>query len=163
MAKVLLAVEGARPSPGILGFALEFCRKMKAELSVLQFIRDFPYREIIEKNGRKIDRTGRYIETSLMAAAFAEAGEHDFAKQLLSPEKKNRTAPAPDNEYAAIPLRIALDSGESEKEIAAYIENHPDVTLTIFDAPEETDGLCRASKIENIRKRLNIPLVCMKR
>ncbi|MFO7751907.1 MAG: universal stress protein [Desulfobacteraceae bacterium] len=160
MGKVLLAVNGPRPSAKIFRYALDLCGKLKTELSVFQVVWPSRYGGSIGRAGKQ---AGKCMETSFKAAAFAESGEHEYAQTLMEKAKKNAEHLKPESRKAGVNCSITMGTGEPEKEIVSFVDNHPEIVLTILDSGEEVDGNPRENLIRGIKKRLEVPLVLLDR
>lgn len=160
MGKVLLAVNGAAPSAKIFRYALDLCGKIRAELSVLQVIDAGEYGRRLEKRRRK---AGKKMEASFMAAAFAESGEHEYAKTLMDKAEKNARELIPKSHEAGVECTVSLGTGRIDKEIFHFVDDHPEIVLTVFDSGGKTETRARENPAERIKKRLGVPLVLFDR
>ncbi len=84
MEKVLLAVDGIDHDRIVFNYAIELCKRIKAELNVFQIIRPKNYSKYIKKIRQQADLARTYIEGSMVAATFAEAGEHETAIDIMA-------------------------------------------------------------------------------
>jgi nucleotide-binding universal stress UspA family protein len=164
MEKVLLAIDGMSPDRKVFSHAVQLCKRIKAELNVLQVIRPGNYSAYLKKVRGKTNQARRYIEGSLLAATFAEAGEHETAKEMMAEALKNISQLLPESEKAGIPCSLTMKAGNPSKEIINYVKEHRDVVLTIYDTPgEEGDkpGVTRKKKTapRKITRALSIPVV----
>jgi len=164
MEKVLLAIDGISPDRKVFCHAVQLCMRIKAELNVLQIIRPGNYSEYLKKVRERANQARRYIEGSLLAATFAEAGEHETGKEMMAEALKNINQLLPEAEKAGIPCSLTMKAGNPSKEIINYVKEHRDVVLTIYDTPgEEGDesGVARKKKTapREIKRALSIPLV----
>lgn len=164
MKKVLLATEGLSPSARALKYGIQFCRWIKAELHVLQvFTSEGSARHFRKlKEGAKGAR--RYVEDSMLAVTFAEAGEHETAKDLMTQTGEAQGhCPAPEGQ-ASVPCRVTVRYGRPDQEIIEYVRNDPGVVLTICDIPEAEVRQDRPlgsedNPFERLEKELPVPLV----
>jgi nucleotide-binding universal stress UspA family protein len=164
MEKVLLAIDGMSPDRKVFCHAVQLCKRIKAELNVLQVIRPGNYSEYLKKVKGRTNQARRYIEGSLLAATFAEAGEHETAKEILAEASKNINQLLPESEKAGIPYSLTMKAGNPNKEIINYVKEHRDVVLTIYDTPGEDcnkPGVTRKKKTapREITRALSIPVV----
>jgi len=164
MEKVLLAIDGISPDRKVFCHAVQLCKRIKAELNVLQVIRPGNYSEYLKKVRGRTNQARRYIEGSLLAATFAEAGEHETGKELLAEALKNINQLLPESEKAGIPYSLTMKAGNPSKEIINYVKEHRNVVLTIYDTPgEEGDkpGVTKKKKTapREITRALSIPVV----
>jgi nucleotide-binding universal stress UspA family protein len=163
MKKILLAVDGISPDHKSFRYAVELCKRMKAELNVFQIIDPRNYREYLKKMRKGTGYARGYFESSMVAATFAEAGEHGTAAEIMSEALKNIKRLLPESEKEGIPCHLTITLGPTDNKIIDYVNAHRDVVLTIYDSPgksgrrgvvvKETPVLC------NIKKALSIPLV----
>jgi nucleotide-binding universal stress UspA family protein len=167
MQKVLLAVDGIKPTEKVFRYAVELCQRLSAELRVVQVIRPEQYNQYLKKIRQGASRARRFIENSMMAATFAEAGEHDMATEIMAEARKNIHKLFPESERAGISCHMTMRSGCPGEEIVRYVNEHRDVVLTIYDtAPEENTeaGIFAEDGDEpsDIKEHLSIPLVVIR-
>ncbi len=167
MQKILLAIDGITPDKKALYYAVELCKRIKAELSVLEIINPRNSLRYIKDWGERFNQARRYVEDSMVAVTFAEAGEHEMAKALQeeAEEKFSRLLPEPERD--AVHCRLSMKSGIPDKEIVKYVNDHRDIVLTIYDTPGgetgATDGERRGKSVpRRIRRQLVTPLVVVK-
>jgi nucleotide-binding universal stress UspA family protein len=164
MEKVLLAIDGITPNKKAVRYAVELCRHLKADLSVLQVIGQ----KYMKSLGERVNRARTYVEDSMIAATFAEAGEHEMAKAIKEQALNKINRLLPDSESDVIHCHLSIRSGQAEKEILHYVNDHRDIVLTIYDAPEQDMNDIRTEPKERhvpmrIRRQLSTPLVVFKR
>ena len=160
MEKVLLAIEGITPNKKAVHYAAELCKRIKAELNILQIINSLNV-------GKRLNRLRRYMEDSMIAATFAEAGEHGMAKDLREQALKNINQLLPESEKEAVHCHWSMTSGSPDKEIVNYVNDHRDIILTIYDTSKEdmgdTDIETKTRDVPyRIRQRLSTPLVVVR-
>jgi len=167
MEKVLLAIDGTTPDKRAFDYAVQLCKRIKAELNVLQVIHPKKYGEYLAQARRKTGPAKRYVEGSLMAAAFAEAGAHDTANELMTEALRAFREMMPESEKQIVPFRLTMKSGNPGAEIVDYLKEHRDVVLTIYDAGHRKradNGF--AGRFEGITQKiqeaLSIPLVVIR-
>jgi len=134
MQKVLLAVDGIKPTEKAFRYAVELCQRLCAELRVVQVIRPERYNEYLKKIRKGAQRAKRYIENSMMAATFAEAGEHEMSKEIMALAKMNIKRLLPESERAGVSCHLTMASGRPGKEIIRYVNERE--TVTICNSPE---------------------------
>lgn len=162
MEKVLLAVEGITPSKKAIRYAVELCKRIKADLNVLQVIGQ----KYMKHLGVRVNRARDFVEGSMIGATFAEAGEPEMAMALKQQALQDINQFLPEAERDAVHCRLSVRSGPSDREIVNYVNEHRDIVLTIYDAPtEEADD----GPIENKRgfvlrmgRRLSTPLIVVR-
>ncbi|MBL7178590.1 MAG: universal stress protein [Desulfobacterales bacterium] len=166
MKKVLLAVDGITPDQKAFRYAIELCNRIKAELNVFQIIDPRNYGEYLKKMRKGAGHARRYLESSLVAATFAEAGEHETAAEIMSEALKNIKQLLPESEKEGVPCHFTITSGAPDTEIINYVNAHRDVVLTIYDSPgkgRRQKGLAvkETPMFRKIKQSLFIPLVVM--
>ena len=163
MSKILLAIDSITPSRKVFQYALQLCQWMKAEMDILQIINPRNYRNHLAKTRKKADNTRRYLQSVFAAAAFAEANEHEIARDIMADAKENINRLLPDSGKAGIKYRLICKSGDPEKEITDYVEAHRDIALAIYDEGHEESGEAEAGLEGENRlsffKKLKIPVV----
>ena len=160
MGKVLLAVNGAAPSVKIFRFALDLCTKIRAELSVLQVVDVAEYGRHLEKRRHK---AGKSVETSFMAAAFAESGEHEYAKTLMEKAENKARELIPQSRESGVDCTVSLGTGKIDKEVFRFVDGHPEIMLTVLDTGGETETCSWSNLAGRMKKRLGVPLVLFDR
>jgi nucleotide-binding universal stress UspA family protein len=167
MQKVLLAVDGIKPTDKAFRYAVELCQRLHAELRILQVIRPNHYREYLKRIQRSVRFAKRYAEDSMVAVAFAEAGEHETAKEIMAEAKKNMNKLMPESEQAGVPCHLTMKSGRPGKEIIRYVKKHRNVVLAIYDTATEENSICSITPEEGdgplaLGKYLSVPLVMLR-
>lgn len=166
MEKVLLAINGVKPSHKVFRYAVELCQRLKAELQVLQVISPGQYGEYLKKVRKGAHWAKHFIEDSMIAATFAEAGEYGTAKDIIVQARKNMNQLLPESERAGVPYHLTIKSGRPSKEIIRYVKEHRDVVLTIYDGAQDENPV-RGMSVDRdvprkIREHMSIPLVVIK-
>ncbi|UCD89799.1 MAG: universal stress protein [Desulfobacterales bacterium] len=164
MEKVLLAIDGATPDQKVFRYAIALCKQIRAELSIFQIIRPQYYREYIKKIRKKALLARTYIESSMVAATFAEAGEHETALDIVAEASKQIEHLLSESKKEGVHCHFSIKSGNPEKELIDYVNDHRDVVLTIFDASDsDVNRIVNVSQKKNalakIKKDLPVPLV----
>lgn len=162
MEKVLLAIDGVTPDQKAFQYAVELCLRIKGELNVLQIIGQQKSAGCLAAIKNKASQAKQYIEGSMMAAAFAEAGEYETADELMAEARKNINKLLPESEKAGIPCHVTMKSGDAEKEIVSYVREHKDVVITVYDAADVATRPSAPKKknaLQALLKALPIPIV----
>jgi nucleotide-binding universal stress UspA family protein len=164
MEKVLLAIDGITPDRKAFRYAVALCERIRAELSIFQIIRPQYYREYKKKIRKKGLLARTFVEGSMVAATFAEAGEHETALDMMAETSKKIRDLLQESEEAGVHCHFSIKSGNPEKEIINYVNNHRNVVLTIYDVSDhDVDEVANISKkkstLARIRKDLSVPLV----
>ena len=160
MEKILLAIDGASPDKNAVRYAVELCKRIKAELNILQIVNSLDL-------GGRVNRVRRYIEGTMTSVTFAEAGEHEIAKELRDQALENLDKLIPEAEKEALHCNLSMKAGSPDKEIVNYVDEHRDVVLTIYNTPDEESGDAPSKrKARDEQKRiiqhLSTPLVIVK-
>ena len=165
MERVLLAGDGMKPSRKALRFAVDLCKALKVSLSVVQVIDYSQYGKYLKKLWNRSVRVRCLFEGSMMAATFAEAGEHDTGSELMALARKNATDLLREFEGSGIQYSLDVKFGEPSREIVSYVSQHREVVVAIYDASAEDNGgpdRSFAKQIfKRIKERVSVPLVVM--
>jgi len=163
MEKVLLAIDGVTPDQKTFRYAVELCTRIKAELDVLQVIRSKNLAGYLAKAKNKANQARLFFEGTMMAATFAEAGEHETADDLMNEALKNINKLLPESENSGIACHLTMKSGDPKEEIVRFVQENKDVVIAVYDPPGEkasTRGDRKIQKfIQSITDVLPIPLV----
>jgi len=167
MQKILLAIDGITPDKKALCYAVELCKRIKAELRVLEVISPLNYLKYIKNWRGRVNQARRYVEESMAAVTFAEAGDHEMARALQEEAQKKIRQLLPDSERDAVHCRLSMKSGNPDKEIVRYVNDHRDIVLTIYGTTDEETGASgnegkTRSVPRRIRQELLTPLVVVK-
>ncbi len=167
MQKVLLAINGISPDRRAFDFAIRLCKRIRAGLNILDIIGPENWAKYLGKVRRGTLRATKMVEDTMVAVAFAEAGEFDSAACLKEQALKNIHEWLPEPEEAGIPCDLTITSGPPAREIMKYIEDHKDVVLTIYDAPAQkmaakTSGAERQDVLDRVKEKLFTPIVMMR-
>jgi hypothetical protein len=167
MGKILLAIDSITPSRKVFQYALQLCRWMKAEMDILQIINPRNYRNHLTKAQKRADNARRYFQSVFAAAAFAEAGEHKIATEIMAEAKENIHRLLSESEQRGIQYRFTCRSGDPEKEITDYVKSHRDISLAIYDEGPEASGKdntgAAGEQHLSLFKKLKIPVVFIHR
>jgi hypothetical protein len=163
MKKVLLAIDGVKPNRQVFDYAVSLSKRIRAELSIFQIIKP-QYNEYKEKIRKKGLLARTFIEGSMMAATFAEAGEHETALDMMAEASKEIKRLSRKSQKAGVHCYFSITSGNPEKEIIDYVNDHRDVVLTIYDVSDiDVNGTGEDNKKKNrlarITKEVSVPLV----
>lgn len=164
MEKVLLAIDGMTPDRKAFRYAVALCKRIRAELSIFQIVNPRYYREQAKKVRKKASLVRKFMEGSMVAATFAEAGEHDTALDVMAEASKEIRRLLQESEDAGVRCHFAIKSGNPEKEIVNYVNDHRNVVLAIcdisdHDANDAANIYRKKNALERIRKNLSVPLV----
>ena len=98
----------------------------------------------------------------MVAATFAEAGEHETALDIMAEASKEIKHLLSESEKLGVHCHFSIKSGDPEKEIVEYVNDHRDVILTIYDAFDvngTVDISEKRSTLAKIKRNLSVPLV----
>jgi nucleotide-binding universal stress UspA family protein len=164
MKKVLLAIDGMTPDQKALQYTVQLCRRIKAELNVLQVISPKGFDKAVSGVRQMAKPAKRYLEGAFAAAAFAEAGEHETAEALMTEAKAQLKALMAESETHGIRFELTVKAGHLKREIIRYLNEHRDVVLAIYDAQHRKAAESGFAKrfgavTQEMQKALPIPLV----
>jgi nucleotide-binding universal stress UspA family protein len=164
MEKVLLAIDGITPDRKIFRYAVELCKRIKAELKVFQIIRPQNYSKYLKEMRQKTDHARIFIQGSMAAAAFAEAGEYESAKEIMAQASEQIKRLLRESQEQGVQCHFSMKRGRPEKEIIDYVNLHRNIVLTIYNSSAEdadkADILSKKKKeIISIKEKLAVPLV----
>jgi nucleotide-binding universal stress UspA family protein len=167
MEKILLAIDGIEPDSKIFSSAVALCKRMRAGLDVLQILDLRNCKKYLKKVKQGARHAQSVFEDAMVAATFAEAGQHDIAEQLKMQAYENIDRLIPRAEKDDIDYHLTLKFGNADEEIVRYVCDHRDVVLTIYVPSGAPDKQERASMIKRdmilqIGQRLSTPLVIMR-
>jgi nucleotide-binding universal stress UspA family protein len=162
MKKVLLTIDGMTPDQKAFHYAVALCKRIRAELSIFQIIRPRYYRKYIKKIRKNALLAKNVMENAMVAATFAEAGEHETALDMMAEGSMQIEHLLQESEKAGVHCRFSMTSGNPEKEIVGYVNDHRDVILTIYDAfgvSGTADIFEKKSTLAKIKRDLCVPVV----
>ena len=133
MEKVLLAIDGMMPDQQVVIYAARLCQRIKAELNILHIIDPQVYAGHLKNFQRQVRRARNLFENAMMAATFAETGEHDTAKNLLDKASAQISRMLSDSDKNAVRYRVQVKPGETSQEIIKHVKKHRDIVLAIYD------------------------------
>ena len=167
MQKVLLAINGISPNQKAFSYAVQLCKRIKAELNILNIISLEYCSRCLNRVRRSARNANRVFEGYMVAAAFAEAGEHEIANEMREQALKNINELLTGPERAGVPCHLTMRSGNPDEEVVKYVKDHRDVVLTIYDTPKKessgkTKGGAKRRALKGIRAKLATPLVVMR-
>jgi nucleotide-binding universal stress UspA family protein len=162
MKKVLLTIDGMTGDQKAFHYAISLCKRISAELSIFQIIRPRYYRKYMKKIRKNAMAAKMAMESAMVAATFAEAGERETALDILAEGSKQLEHLLKESEKAGVHCRFSMTSGNPEKEIVEYVNDHRDVILTIYDAfggSRTVDNFEKKSTLAKIKRDLSVPVV----
>jgi len=163
MKQVLLAIDGNSPTDSVFQYAVGLCRRIQADLNILQFVRDERLTRCLSVTKKKVGRLGKLLEDSFAEVAFAEEGLAGMGKEFR-PGISDALNELIQAGQAGVALEVTVSSSSPEKDLPHYIDDHQDIVLAIFDPSTDQTGRAGHSllTIETIKKKLRIPLVVVK-
>ena len=162
MKKVLLAIDGIVPDQKVFQYAIQLCKRIKAELNVFQIINPQNFSEYLKKVRQSAGNARSYFSSAMMAVTFAEAGEHDTAEEIMAVALKNYQRLLPESEKEGVQCHFSMKSGAPDQEIIDYVNAHRDVVDAIYDAARHENDKPKQKKKTTpgrIRRKLAVPLV----
>lgn len=162
MKKILLTIDGMTGDQKVFHYAISLCKRISAELSIFQVIRPQYYRKYIKKIRKNAMIAQKVLESTMAAATFAEAGEHETALDMMAEGSEQVEHLLKESEKAGVHCRFSIRSGNPEKEIVDYVNDHRDVILTIYDASGDSgaaDIFEKKTTLANIKRSLSVPVV----
>lgn len=162
MKKVLLAIDGIAPDQNVFRYAIELCKRIKAELNVFQVINPQNFSEYLKKVRQSAGAARSYFASTMMAATFAEAGEHETAEEIMAVALKNYKRLLPESEKEGVQCHFSMKSGAPDKEIVDYVNAHRDIVVAIYDAAKQENAKPKQKKkttVGRIKHKLAVPLV----
>jgi nucleotide-binding universal stress UspA family protein len=166
MRKILLAINGVKPNRKVFSYAVQLCKRLKAELIVLQVVdpRGDGDKGRMGLIARKTRQARKILESSLTAATFAEAGEHEIAREMMIQARKQIHDLLPETAKAGIQCHFTMKAGPPDREIIRYSRRHRDIVLTVYDGSESDSqggkGTSGGKDVAGIiRQKLTVPVV----
>lgn len=162
MEKVLLAIDGTTPDRKAFKYAVDLCMRIKADLKVLQVVSPQGSGGYIAKIKTTAHNAKRFMESSMLAATFAEAGEHETARSLLDLAAENTNLLLPESAKAGVACDLLVRSGDTTEEIVNFVRQNSDIVIAVYDAPRGDDPQSTArfkSDLKSIAKGVSIPVV----
>ena len=131
---------------------------------MLQIINPRKYNEYLKKMRKSADHARSYFASAMIAATFAEAGEHETAREIMSTAHKNLNRLLPESEKAGVEYHYSVKSGTPDKEIIGYVNAHRDVVVAIYDSGENDQDKPKIIQKKKttpgrLRHKLAVPLV----
>ena len=158
MKTIMLAVCGPRPHEEAVGYSLRLAQRMKARLEVLQIVAP-PISSGWQRVIQALKKSGRAFEEGMVAATFAEMGEHKEALEIMGIVSK--AAESAENEALdASKVEYRFLVGKPEEEIPSFVANNHDVILGIID------NACAPAKgyeFEKLSRKTGIPMIAVQK
>jgi hypothetical protein len=158
MKTIMLAVCGPRPHEEAVGYSLRLAQRLKARLEVLQIVAP-PISHGWQRVIQALKKSSRAFEEGMVAATFAEMGEHKEALEIMgivSEAVKNAGHETVD--ASQVEFRFLV--GNPEVEIPSFVAQNHDVILGIIDnecAP------VKGSEVEKLSKKTGIPMIAVQK
>jgi len=104
----------------------------------------------------------------MSAAAFAEAGEHDAARELICArelELMKEIAATYETKCGAAGVKLSLTTSELDavQAVRAYIKEHQPVDMVLLSPPAAQDGSVSARELNTLVKTAGRPVVTINR
>ena len=166
MEKVLLVIDGVAPDKKAFNYALELCLRMKAELKVLQIVQGQNLVDCFKTMRNTANHARKYFESSMMAAAFAQAGEHETADDIMSEAMENFNKLLSEAGKTGVRCHHTMKSGTTREEVVNYVRANRGVVIAVYDSAGEKDPKSQARKKNNalqaISRALPVPVVMVR-
>ena len=171
MQKILLAIDGMFPNKQMVDYAVDLCRRIRAELSILHIIDTAGCGDHLKKFQQQVQQARDRFENSMMAATFAETGDQDTAKALMDRASTNFSRLISKEERETVDYRVTIKAGGTDRTIVNHVRRNRDIVLAIYDGSgrseteEEarggTETCCSQSQqiADRLQKQLSVPLV----
>lgn len=167
MEKVLLAVAGNTPDQKAFQYAIDLCTRTQAELKILLISAPQTLNDYLGKVKNSANQAKHFFEGSMMAATFAEEGEHTAAQQIMAESDREMTRLTMESAKVGISCQVSLQTGNPRDEIVRYVRENKDVAIAIYDdGAENTGNLPKPTKrqsLKSIAKALPIPIVTIQK
>jgi len=135
--KIVLASDAGGPSPRSFRYAVDLCRKMKADLAFLNVV------QLSHKHTYWL-RVQRRLEREMLEEASLATG------RLL-----------PEAHKAGITCVVQVKTGSLEDELLTYAASTPGVAMIVLDAPEQSDLLTEVYEhAQGLAARVSAALPC---
>ncbi len=152
----------------VFRYAVALCKRIRMELNIFQIIPPasfLAYKETIKKKGLM---ARKFMEGTMVAATYAEAGEPEIALDIMERISKKSKRLLQASEKAGVHCHFSMKSGIPEKEIVDYVKNHRDVVLTIYDWTDtnvrKATGISgNKNVLTKIKNDLSVPLVTVQK
>ena len=153
------------PTTRYLNYAVQLCKRDQGRIECFfRLSTRTNIANILKAIRKRAGFARKYFEGTMVAATFAEAGEHETAKEIMSTALENINRLLPESEKAGVQCHFAVKTGNPAKEIIKYVNAHRDVVLTIYDSSLEdrkgTRGVKKQQGVpRKIKQKLTVPLV----
>jgi len=135
--KIVLASDAGGPSPRGFRYAVDLCRKMKADLAFINVV------QVANKHTYWL-RVQRRLERELLEEAAV-------ATQRLLPEARK----------AGVECEVQVKTGSLEEELLSYAANTPGVAMVVLDAPQRASLLSEVYAVsQGVAERVSAALPC---
>jgi hypothetical protein len=158
MKTIMLAVCGPRPHEEAVGYSLRLAQRLKARLEVLHIVAP-PISHGWQRVIQALKKSGRAFEEGMVAATFAEVGEHKEALEIMgivsevAKKSEHETLDASQVEFRFL-------VGKPEEEIPSFVAQNHDVVLGVIDnecAP------VKGSEVEILSRKTGIPMIAVQK
>ena len=113
---------------------------------------------------QKLSRASKKMDKYQEAITFAEAGEHESAKEIMAEASEQIRRLLSESQKQGVQCHFSMKRGNPETEIVDYVNYHRDVVLTIYNSSAENvdkTGILSKKKnvVTSIQEKLAVPLV----
>ena len=99
----------------------------------------------------------------MSAAAYAEAGADDWARQCLEQGRREIDELLFIPREAGVPCSVDQTCGPLVKQMSRFLSSHPEVVMTVFDDGGRSSNRARSSQLRLLQRKipleLGIPLI----
>ena len=166
MEKILLVIDGVTPDKKAFTHAIELCQRIKAELKVLQIIRGQNFANCFKTFRDKANQAKQYFESSMMAATFAQAGEHETAEDIMSEAMENFNKLLSEAGNTGVKCHHTMKSGSTREEVINYVRENRDVVIAVYDAAggksPKPQGRKKKNAPQSILSAFPVPVVTVR-
>lgn len=148
MQKILLAIDGVAPNERTFRYAVQLCKKINAELNVLQIIRQ------------------RKKAACRLCASFPYDRDRDARGIESSPALERIRRFLTESENEGVRCRFVVKAGNPDQEIIKFIDTYWDVVIAVYDSPMTRFGKAIGNSRKNADsgwiQNLGIPIVTVR-
>jgi hypothetical protein len=152
MQKILLAIDGVAPNERTFRYAVQLCRKINAELNVLQIIRQR------KKVACRRCAGSHYARDSCVV--------YEGSGIESSPAQKQIRRFLAESEDEGVRCRFIVKAGNPDQEIIKFIDTYWDVVIAVYDSPMTRFGKAIGKFRKNADRgwiqNLRIPIVTVR-
>lgn len=152
---ILFVTDRGDDSDGGLSYALDLARMMDKGIAIL----------LVRKN-----RMMEKFENLMTAVTFAEAGEHETAREMLrSAEAKDDRRPGPSQTLeerctkSGLPAQVTNGIGDMVNALGAYLKSNRNIEMILLSPSLTEDGVFSAKDFKKLLATVSRPIVTLAR